>query len=311
MAEPIIAQTGIKLPALAPSRRWRRYWLWDPLLGILDFAIYHLARRLPIDWASAIGSRLGVFNSRYRFATVRERVRRGYVQLTGGCVGPGDADRAVMRFFDHVGRVMTEFSVLDRLWAAGRIEVAGAEHLLAARRAGRPLIVMGLHLGNWEVIGPSLIGLGLRFKFIYQPPRSRFEHQIAVAARRRYGAVLLRPGIAAARTAQRLLVEEKGTLLIYADDEREGYVNAPLFGRPVATRANLTIIARLAAVSRAVVIPVYTERLRGAHFRVAFLAPVELTEARFDDVQRLDEVIAPLVLARLDQWYMLIDFARV
>jgi KDO2-lipid IV(A) lauroyltransferase len=313
VAEPAaIPRTGIerRAPALsrARSRQWRRYWLWDPLLGGLDFAIHHLARRLPIGCCSALGGRLGVLNGRYRFAAVRERVRRGYTQLSRERLEPGDADRAVMRFFDHVGRVMTEFSVLDRLWAAGRIAVVGAEHLLAARAAGRPLIVMGLHLGNWEVIGPSLIGLGLRFKFIYQPPRSRFEHRIAVAARQRYGAVLLRPGIAAARTAHRLLVEEKGTLLIYADDERRGYVNAPLFGRPVAPRANLRNIARLAAASRAAVIPAYAERLDGAHARVTFLAPVELTEALLDNVQRLDRVITPPVLARLDQWYMLVDY---
>jgi transposase len=44
-------------------------------------------------------------------------------------------------------------------------------------------------------------------------------------------------------------------------------VNAPLFGRAVAPRANLTIVARLVAASRAVVIPAYAERLEGAHFR--------------------------------------------
>jgi KDO2-lipid IV(A) lauroyltransferase len=152
------------------------------------------------------------------------------------------------------------------------------------------------------------------FKFIYQPPRSRFEHQLAVAARERYGAIMLRPGVAAARIAHRLLVDERGVLLIYADDERNGHVSAPLFGRPIPQRANLLNIVRLAWASGAVVIPAYAERLQGARFRVTYLPPVELAPeetdpgaALYENVHRLDRIVTPLVLARLDQWYMLLE----
>jgi Kdo2-lipid IVA lauroyltransferase/acyltransferase len=297
-------------------RQWRRYWLRDPLFGGLDFALHHGARMLPTQWCSAIGGRLGILNARYRYQRVRERAQLVYLRLLGDRAAPRDAEAAIMRLFHNVGRVMLEFSVLDRLWADGHIAVAGSEHLLAARAAGKPVILMGLHLANWEVIGPSLIGLGQRgFKFIYQPPRSRFEHQLALAARQRYGAVMLRPGVAAARIARRLLVDGRGVLLIYADDERNGRIGAPLFGRPIPPRANLLNIVRLAWASGAVVIPVYAERLDGARFRVTYLAPVELAPEGEDlgarlieNVHRLDRVITPLVLARLDQWYMLLEY---
>jgi KDO2-lipid IV(A) lauroyltransferase len=298
-------------------RDWRRYWIRDPLLGVLDFAIHYGARCLPIAWCSSLGGLLGRLNGRYRFHKARERARLGYSHLSGDPGGLAGAERAVDRLFDNIGRTMLEFSVLDRLWAAGRIAVAGEAHLADARAAGKPVIVAGLHLGNWEVIAPSLTAFGLRFRFIYQPPRSRFEHRIAVAARQRCGAILLRPGVAAARAAHRLLVEEKGVLLIYADDERKGYVNAPLFGRPVAARANLVNIVRLAWASGAAVIPAYAERLAGARFRLNFVAPVELTPpganaaaALLENVERLDRVITPPVLAHLDQWYMLADYYR-
>jgi KDO2-lipid IV(A) lauroyltransferase len=302
--------------ALRPRlRQWRRYWLRDPLFGGLDFALHHGCRLLPTEWCSAIGGRLGILHGRYRYRAMRERAMRLYRVLAGDTATPHDAERAVMALFDNVGRVMLEFSALDRLWAERRITVAGGEHLLAARAAGRPVVVMGLHLGNWEAIGPSLIGLGLRgFKFIYQPPRSRFEHKLAVAARERYGAIMLRPGVAAARIARRLLVDERGVLLLYADDERRGHVSAPLFGRPIPERANLLNIVRLAWASGAVVIPAYAERLRGARFGVTFLAPVELLSEGDDpsarlieNVHRLDRIITPIVLRRLDQWYMLLE----
>jgi KDO2-lipid IV(A) lauroyltransferase len=302
--------------ALRPRlRQWRRYWLRDPLLGGLDFALHYGCRLLPTEWCSAIGGGLGILNGRHRYHAVRKRAQCLYLTLGGDGVTPRDAERAVMRLFDNVGRVMLEFSALDRLWAERRITVAGGEHLLAARAADKPVIVMGLHLGNWETIGPAIVGLGLGgFKFIYQPPRSRFEHKLAVAARERYGAIMLRPGVAAARVARRLLVDERGVLLLYADDERKGRICAPLFGRPIPQRANLLNIIRLALASGAAVIPAYAERLAGARFQVTFLAPVELLpegddpKARLiENVHRLDRIITPLVLARLDQWYMLLE----
>lgn len=297
-------------------RRWRRYWLDDTLLAALDYPLHYLFRVMPTGCGSAVGWLLGVVNGRTRFRAARARARRGYVQLSGARVGADTVDRAVDRLFGNIGRVMAEFSVLDRLWREGRIAPAGAEHLLAARGDGRPVIVMGLHLGNWEAIGPTLSGLGLRYQFIYQPPRSRFVHRIAIAARRRYGAELLSPGVGAARAARRRLVEERGVLLIFADDERRGHVNAPLFGRPVRRRANLPIIARLAAASGAAVIPCYVERLRGARFRTVFLPPVALAPdaadpaALAENILRLDRAITPPVLARLDQWYMLVDYVH-
>ena len=297
-------------------RAWRRYWIRDPFLGGLDFAIHYGCRWLPIDWCSAIGGALGILNGRYRYKSERRRACRSHLTLSGGSAA--DSKRAVMQLFDGVGRTMLEFSLLDRLWAAGRIAVVGAEHLLTARAAGEPVIVMGLHLGNWEVIGPTIVALGFRgFNFIYQPPRSRFEHRIAVAARRRYGAVLLGQGVAGALAARRHLVDDRGVLLIYVDEEREGYVRAPLFGRPLPRRANLLNVIRLAWASGAAVVPVHVERLRGCRFRVAFLPAVDLapegdnaSAALAENIARLDRIIAPLVLARLDQWYMLFEHWR-
>jgi KDO2-lipid IV(A) lauroyltransferase len=280
--------------------------LRDPLLGTLNYALYFLFRVLPLDWGSAIGGALGRANGRTRFPAQRLRALVGFHRLGG--LDRAEAEAAADRLFTETGRVMAEFSALHRLWRGGRLATAGADALLAARAAGRPVIVMGLHVSNWEVIGPALAGLGLGFKFIYQPPQNRFELRIAVAARERYGAILLAPGVGAALTARRWLVDERGVLLIYADDERRNIVHAPLFGRPVDKRANLRVVARLAAASGAVVIGAYAERLDGARFRVNFRPPIELSGSVDEDIRRLDELITPTVLARLDQWYMLLDF---
>jgi KDO2-lipid IV(A) lauroyltransferase len=300
-------------------RQWRRYWIRDPALGALNFALFCLCRRLPFDWCSALGGALGALNGRYRFAAQRERALQGYLQLASGNPTPADAERAVRHLFDNTGRTMAEFAILDRLWPAGRIAVVGGEHFVGARAGGCPVLVMALHLGNWEVIAPTMIALlpGVNGAGFYMPPRNRFEHMMAVAARRHYGGTMFPPGVAGARMAHRLLVEKRGVLLVYADDERKGHVSAPLFGRPMRARANIPTIVRLAWASGAAVVPAFAERLAGARFRVTYLPAVDLASAGDDtpgalrvNVGRLDRVITPLVRERLDQWYMLFDYYR-
>lgn len=312
-AAPAVAVTWLRDPE--QRREWLRFWIRDPFFGVIDIALHSTFRLIPIDWGSAIGGWLGVLAGRYRFRGGYVRARQNYLRLAPSHPSEPEADAAMVRLWGHMGRIMAEFSTVHRLWAAGRISVDGAEHLTAARAAGKPLLVTALHLGNWEVIGPTLIALGYTGSDIYQPPRSRFEERIALASRRRYGgggAILLRAGVAAARQAHRTLVDDRGLLVMFVDEEQRDYIHAPLFGRPLQRRANIKNAVRLAAASGAAVIPVYVERLGGARFRVNFLPPADLLSAAPDDpdallenVQRLDRLITPIILARLDQWFWL------
>jgi Kdo2-lipid IVA lauroyltransferase/acyltransferase len=296
-------------------RRWRRYWVRDPLFGALYYALHYGCRLLPIDWCSGLGGWLGALNWRYRYKGLRARIESLYVTLSGGPPSAEKAQQASRRLFENLGRVMLEFSILDRLWPAGRIDIVGGEHLVAARAAGTPVVVMGLHLGNWEVIGPTIVALGFYgAKGFYLPPPSRFDEKLLVRARERYGAILFRPGIAGTRMAQRHLVEDRGILLFYGDEERRGHVSAPLFGRPIPARSNLVTIVRLAWASGAVIIPAHAERLDGARFRVTYQPPVDLAPEASgsleDNVHRLDRIITPIVLGQLHHWYMLTEWRR-
>ena len=293
-------------------RRWKRR-LGARLLAALSLGLFYFMGCLPIEWCSAIGKLLGDANGRTRYRSAHDAAARGYRRLSPGPITETEAIAGATRLFSQIGRVLCEFAVLHRLWPSGRISVMGEENLLAARRAG-PTIVVGLHLGNWEAIAPTLIGLGVDDMLaFYQPPPSPTDEKIAVTARRRCGIRLLRPSIATTRQALRHLTQDHGTLLIYADDERGERVMAPLFGRPIPERSNIVNIVRFAWASGATVVPAFAERLAGARLRVTFLPPVALVPkgnddaaALSDNVHRIDRVITPLVLSRLDQWYMLV-----
>ncbi len=250
-------------------RRWRRYWLRDPALAALNYSLLYLVRCLPTERGSRVGAVIGTINGRWRYPAIRERIKTGYVHLTDETKSPAELDALVDTLFANTGRTMLEFALLYRLWDEGRVEVDAAP-LLAARAQNRPVVCVGRQLGNRENLGVALAGMGIEFTSFYQPPVSRFDHRIAVKARQSYGARLFPPDLAGTRAALRLLTEERGVLGIYGDEERRGYVFAPLFGRQPAPHANLVIAVRLAMASNAALIPCYVERLAGARFRDRF-----------------------------------------
>jgi lauroyl/myristoyl acyltransferase len=302
----------------AQRRAWRRHWLRDPLLGLIDYALHYGLRRGPIALCSAVGCALGVLSATLRYRAWNRRARDNLRRLQPERTTGPQLDASLMRMWGQIGRVMTEFAVLDRLWPADHVTVTGGEHVAAARAAGRPVIVMGLHLANWEVLAPTLTRILAPLYFVYQPPRNRFQHRIAVKMRRRCGAILLPPSIANTRRAHRALVDERAALLMFVDELVDGRVNAPAFGRPLRARGNLANVVRLAQASDAVVIPAYVERHARTRFHVVFEPPVVLPDALaggadaqaalLANVARLDALITPIVLARLDQWFMLHDF---
>ena len=81
----------------------------------------------------------------------------------------------------------------------------------------------------------------------------------------------------------------------------------------------MALLVRLAAMTGAVVIPVYGERLGdAARFKTWFLPEVEMmgtgdTAADFRaNLARLNGVVEPIVRAHLDQWFYVLelDFAH-
>ena len=174
-------------PASGPPLRWlwadrerrrqaKEYWIVDTLHGLAATTIHYGARALPIDLCSALGAWLGGLSGRYghRYAAQRARLRENWAYLKPDPVDPMLPNALRDGAWRHVGRTALELSILDRLWAAERITVEGAEHIAAARATGRPVIAMAIHVGNWEVIGVSLVGLGHKVTMIYQPVGNRF-----------------------------------------------------------------------------------------------------------------------------------------
>jgi lauroyl/myristoyl acyltransferase len=295
-------------------RRALQYWIVHTLVGPLNMSIHYSLRMLPIDACSAVGAALGAF------AQIRLPVKDAHAREVWRRTRP-DADKAAVdaamrRLWRNVGRTMAEFSVLDRMWDAGRIEVVGRENLDRASATGRPMIGLGLHLGNWETLGLAMLRIGFQGGSIYVPPDNRFDQIIAAKARRRIapeGAILARPNAAA--EAYIMLTKKKQQIVMYADELSRGRVWGPAFGRALRTNGNIGNAIRLARLSNALIVPIYSERLGDqARFRVSALPPVDLVDTGDRDadlmtnIAKVDAVIDPIIRSHLDQWFFALDF---
>lgn len=292
-----------------------RYWISDTLMGLLNISVHSGLRLLPTSLCSGFGAFMSAL-SPFRFRDSDARARQLWRRLHPDDADPSRVDQVMRSLWRCIGRTMAEYSVLDRFWREGRIEVEGDEHLRAARSLGHPIIIASVHLGNWETIGPVLFAFGFRGSGFYEPPENRFDHKIAVKVRLRYGAKLVFPTSVGGREAYRLLTDVKEELfVIYVDEIFRGRVSAPALGRTPKPEGNIAHTARLARMTGASVVPAYCVRLGdSARFKVTFLPPIRpvLTDDRKSDLMEniltLDRTFEPIITRHLDQWYYALDF---
>lgn len=281
----------------------------DVLAGCADLLLHHLMRIGTIDSCSAVGAWLGVTlgpRARGRGGRARQALARLRPELS-------EVERTALlrRMWANIGRTMAEFSVSARLWRSDRVAVSGLENLTAARASGRPRIYVGVHLGNWELIGPKLISLGEDLVQFIQPPANRFTRRVAERARRKYQERLLPPGPASAQRAYRALTEGGGVLVMFVDEFTRGRVQAPAFGRRLSLDGNVANAVRLALLSNAVILPVYLLRSSGARFCLKISSPIDIesTGRRTIDIERnvhkIEQIITPIIGAHVEQWFML------
>lgn len=284
---------------------------WTTPLAFLrdnwEYWIYHGLRRLPVGLAHLPGEWLTLREIARNRPWVREHARENLRRLL-----PEDSDsdreQRLERFVQSLALFVGETAAVGRLAVLGRVEVHGAE--AAAELAARgPVLMLGLHTGNWELMGEVRRALNVPVASFYQDAETAGQTRVLKDIRRRMGFDLLEPSRQGIRDALRLLAEGKA-VCIFGDETRDGRIMAPLFGRPARMDSNLALAAKLARRAQAPILVTFATRLARGRFRVTFHPPVRLVNpprTLLDDVLELNSVIEPIILRHLDQWFFLDD----
>jgi KDO2-lipid IV(A) lauroyltransferase len=239
-----------------------------------------LIRLLPVDRASRFGAAIGR-NLGPRFRKSRALAANLRIVL------PDASESEIMRIaresWGNAGAVFAEYAHVGTIArpGSGRIECVVLGDIETLRDPSRPAIFVGAHQANWEMMAAAISGRGIRLAALFSPPTNPLLDGMLRYWRAGLGCDML-PRDESMRPMIKALGQ--GTSLgIVADRRVDSGKPVPLFGHEMATSL---IPARLALRFGHDLVPVRTERLKDAHFRVTFHPPIAAPSSPADEIER-------------------------
>ena len=280
-----------------------RFWQprhWPVWLGL---GLLRLASLLPVRVQLALGRGLG----RLVFWAVpgRRRIAATNLALCFPEMPGRDRDRLVRQHFASLGMTLMEHGLAwwcpDSL-VRQRVEVQGADNLLAAVATGRGVVLLTGHFGAQEFTGRIFRLLIPAVGALYRPNKNPFVDEVLRRIRARSATVMIPKQ--SMRRMIRLL--RQGTPVWYAPDQshrRAMSALVPFCGEPAMTATALSEIARL---GNALVVPVLPRRFPGTGRYTLEIRPA-LTDfpgaTPEDDAVRVNALLEQLIRAAPEQYY--------
>lgn len=160
----------------------------DKLKGVLALAMLRLSALLPLSMSRALGRSFAAIywplGGRSRKVT-EKNIAAAYPMLSSK-----EQHKLAKRSLGATGELVGEMGhIWFRPWhyvSTLILEVHGAELVERAQREGRGVVLLGPHLGNWEVLALHMATLGESVA-LYQPPKLVALRSLIETARQRNG----------------------------------------------------------------------------------------------------------------------------
>lgn len=280
-----------------------RYPLWV-LEALPLLAFWGVAASLSPERASRLGrwllERLGPHLRKQR--QVLRNLRVAFSEHS-----PQELTRLAREVWGNLGAVMGEYphlGTISQVEGTRRLEIA-VEEGASTPTAARPVVLVTAHLANWELAAGAMTGIvGIPLSVVYGPLENPLADRLIQRFRRRG----LRCGLVAKEASMRQLVRnlrEGRSLGLVVDQRVDGSPLIPFFGVPGATAVSP---ARLALRFGCDLVPLRTERLPGARFRVTVNPPLPVPEWGSDEekvlemTRRLNVLFESWIRERPGEW---------
>lgn len=225
-----------------------------------------------------------------------ENIRHAFPELSA--VGHR---RIAWEAWDNLGRTACEYVHMEAIWDfdpehpnTGRIDAPPAmiERFEALRLDGKPALIFGAHLGNWELPAIAAARHGLDAAVLYRTPNNPAVARDILVLRAGSMGLLIPAGIAAPIRMMEAL--DQGRHVGMLIDQRFGRgPRVPFMGRFAASNP---LLARLARRFDCPVHGARTIRLPGGRFRMELTEAVHLPR---DTAGRIDVDAATALLNRI------------
>lgn len=233
--------------------------------------VWGLFSTLPLDAASGLGGWLGRTVGPLLGGV--NRVARRNLKAAFPEKSDAEIKTIIADMWDNIGRVAGEFSHLEQI-AAERVELHGAEYIDLLRDDGKAGIFIAGHMGNWEVNAAIAAHRGLKLHLIYRAANNPWVEDLYRRGRGTIAETLIPKGPEGARQAL-MALKKSNHLGMLVDQKMNDGVPIPFFGRDAMTAPAQ---AAFALKFKCPLVPARVERIKGAHFRVTILPPLEMPE---------------------------------
>jgi len=278
--------------------RWARRLLIWPLEAAMVLILFGIARLLPISLASALMG--GLFSLIGPLTPWQARARRN-LTLAMPELSAAEQRRVLSGMWRNFGRVIGEFPHVHQMVCRGRISFEGQHHL---RGLDGGAILIGAHIGNWELGPYAALECGHKVAAIYRPLNNQLLAGLLERRQANYGGDIFRKGREAALGMVSALRKGQVMCLLVDQQLREGMA-VPFFGHPAQTSISHV---KLAIRKQVPLMYMRTERLGGSHFRVTISPPITLPDADDDATVlavagEINREIESWIRAKPDQWF--------
>ena len=285
----------------------RSTMLWQRLVRHVMVGAASAVQRMSRPAALRFGTHLGRLGCLLS-AGKRNRAIANLHLAYGEALSSRERSRRAREVFEHFGRCLVEFLRAPRLspeTLSHMVTVEGWEHVEAAQKSGKGVLLVTGHIGNWEILGRWLalvqkVPLTVVAKDPKNPGFAAYLRQM----RENSGFAVLSKG-ESARSLLRVL--RKNEMICLLPDQNSGDVFAPFFGVAAGTVAGP---ASLALHTGAPLIPIYCVA-EGENFRVLCLPEVIVQnpkggEAEIDRLtSELNHVLESVIRRYPTQWLWL------
>jgi KDO2-lipid IV(A) lauroyltransferase len=182
------------------------------------------------------------------------------------------ADKIVNKMLENQVLTILEVLLYEKLIKAypDFVTVEGMEHLQWAKKQAKGIIILTGHYCNWEVLGYTLVKLGLPLTVVARAQASDEMTKLMNSYREKRGVkVLMGSTTQEALTA----LKEKGTLGLLTDLEAKEYgYRVEFFGKKASFYATPVL---LSVRSGATVLPTFIERTAQGKLVMRFESPIQ------------------------------------
>ncbi len=263
------------------------------VVGILGRMSFGAVQRL-----GALLGNLGWHLSRRDRNRTLEHIGIAYPELS-----PNGRRQLGRKCFRHLGMTATEcFHLMrqDCSAIAEYVEIVGWDHVDAARSAGKSIMIITGHCGNWEMLAAGISCRGLEMTVIARQANEPKLSEPIVALRRRFGTeTISRAQKGASRRLLQTLRDGHALGMLIDQDTVVKGVWVPFFGRPAFTPVGAAEIALRRNIA---LIPAFIKRRADGSHLTTLHPSLDLGNDAVEATARMTAAIEAQIRRVPEQW---------